>query len=124
MITVLRFATSEKSLHFPKKVTLYVIYFPENGQILVGINAVKDAQADPENSVKEVKKLMGQIDPATNEPYVITRRGKKYAAEQLSALILAYIKEQAEEQFGQKIDKAVITVPANFNQRQRTATKN
>jgi molecular chaperone DnaK len=69
------------------------------------------------NSVASIKRSMG-----TDKK--VELGGKEYTPEEISAKILAYIKSYAEEKIGHKVDKAVITVPAYFNDAQRTATKN
>ncbi len=84
--------------------------------IIVGDAAKRQAVTNP-NTVLSIKRLMG-----TNETVDI--EGKKYKPEQLSAMILSYMKECAEKKLGQKVTKAVITVPAYFNDAERQATKN
>ncbi|BDU67577.1 MAG: chaperone protein DnaK [Candidatus Tyloplasma litorale] len=85
-------------------------------EIIVGDAAKRQAITNPE-TVISVKRLMG-----TDK--IIHVNGKDYKPEQISAMILDYMKKYAEEKIGSKITKAVITVPAYFNDAQRTATKN
>ena len=84
-------------------------------EIIVGKKAKRQMLIRPEITVSEVKRLMG-----TNEKIVINE--KEYLPQQISAIILKELKEMAEEKIG-KVDEAVITVPANFNDIQRAATK-
>ncbi|MGL5648139.1 MAG: Hsp70 family protein [Clostridium sp.] len=84
-------------------------------EIIVGKKARRQMLIRPEITISEVKRLMG-----TSERLMIN--GKEYFPQQISAIILRELKEMAEEKIG-KIDEAVITVPANFNDAQRTATK-
>jgi molecular chaperone DnaK len=93
----------------------YVAFTKEN-QLLVGEPARRQAATNPENTVMAIKRKMG-----TN--YKVKLRGKEYTPQQISAFILQKIKRDAEAFIGEKIDKAVITVPAYFNDNQRTATK-
>ncbi|MGL5414760.1 MAG: Hsp70 family protein [Clostridium sp.] len=84
-------------------------------EIIVGKKAKRQMLIRPEITITEIKRLMG-----TNEKIKIN--GKEYLPQQISAIILKELKEMAEEQIG-KIDEAVITVPANFSDIQRAATK-
>lgn len=85
-------------------------------EIIVGEAAKRQALTNP-NTVISIKRLMG-----TNE--VVKVNGKEYKPEQISAMILSHLKDYAEKKIGQKVSKAVITVPAYFNDAERTATKN
>jgi molecular chaperone DnaK len=93
----------------------YVAFTPD-GQLLVGEPARRQAVSNPEGTVTAAKRKMG-----TNHIYKIY--GKEYTPQQISAFILQKIKRDAEAFLGEKITKAVITVPAYFNDNQRTATK-
>ncbi|MGL4848779.1 MAG: Hsp70 family protein [Clostridium sp.] len=84
-------------------------------EIIVGKKAKRQMLIRPEITISEVKRLMG-----TSERLMVN--GKEYLPQQISAIILRELKEMAEEKIG-KVDEAVITVPANFNDAQRTATK-
>ncbi|BDV03599.1 MAG: chaperone protein DnaK [Candidatus Hepatoplasma scabrum] len=85
-------------------------------QIIVGDAAKRQAITNP-NTIISIKRLMG-TDKKINVG------GKEYKPEQISAMILSYLKEYAEKKLGEKIENAVITVPAYFNDAERTATKN
>ncbi|MBI5388943.1 molecular chaperone DnaK [Candidatus Woesearchaeota archaeon] len=93
-----------------------VVSFTKDGQILVGEPAKRQAATNPEGTIFAAKRKMG-----TNYKYKV--HGKEYTPQQISAFILQKIKKDAEEFLGQKIDKAVITTPAYFNDDQRQATK-
>ena len=87
-----------------------------NDQIIVGTLAKRQAVVNPDNTIYSIKRKMG-----TNEKTKF--HGKDYSPEQISAMILQKLKKDAEEQLGQKVTKAVITVPAYFSDSQRKATK-
>lgn len=89
----------------------------KDGQIMVGEVAKRQAITDPDNTVSSIKRIMG-----TKE--TVTAGGKQRKPEEVSAEILRTIKTFAEAKLGKKISKAVITVPAYFNNEQREATKN
>src|SRR6266403_1869578 len=93
------------------------VAFTKEGQLLVGEPSRRQAVTNPEGTVFEAKRKMG-----TNFRYNIN--GKEYSPEQISAFILQKIKKDAETFLGQPVTKAVITVPAYFDDAQRQATKN
>lgn len=92
------------------------VAFTKDGQLLVGEPARRQAVTNPEGTVFEAKRKMG-----TSHRYSIN--GKEYSPEQISAFILQKIKRDAESYLGDKVEKAVITVPAYFDDAQRQATK-
>lgn len=93
------------------------VAFTKEGQLLVGEPARRQAVTNPEGTIYEAKRKMG-----TNFRYNIN--GKEYSPEQISAFILQKIKKDAESFLGEPVSKAVITVPAYFDDTQRQATKN
>ena len=88
----------------------------KNGEIQVGEVAKRQAVTNP-NTISSVKRHIGEAG------FSIEMEGKKYTAQEISAMILQYLKGFAEEYLGEKVEKAVITVPAYFNDAQRQATK-
>jgi molecular chaperone DnaK len=93
-----------------------VVAFTKDGQLLIGEPAKRQATANPEGTIYEIKRKMGT-------DYKITIAGKEYTPQQISAFILQKIKKDAETFLATQIRKAVITVPAHFNDNQRQATK-
>jgi molecular chaperone DnaK len=93
-----------------------VVAFTKDGQLLIGEPAKRQATANPEGTIFEIKRKMGT-------DYKVTIQGKQYTPQQISAFILQKIKKDAETYLGTTIRKAVITVPAHFNDNQRQATK-
>ncbi|MFH1587804.1 MAG: molecular chaperone DnaK [Candidatus Diapherotrites archaeon] len=93
-----------------------VVAFTEKGELLVGEPARRQNVSNPERTVSGAKRKMG-----TNHKYKIN--GNEYSPQQISAFILQKIKKDAEEFLGEKVEKAVITVPAYFDDNQRQATK-
>jgi molecular chaperone DnaK len=92
------------------------VAFTKDGQLIVGEPARRQAVSNPEGTVTAFKRKMGT-------DYAYTLHGKKYTPQQLSAYLLQKIKRDAEAFLGEKVEKAVITVPAYFNDNQRQATK-
>ncbi|MFH0970508.1 MAG: molecular chaperone DnaK [Candidatus Diapherotrites archaeon] len=93
-----------------------VVAFTKDGQVLVGEPARRQAVSNPNGTITAAKRKMG-----TNHTYTVD--GKKYTPQQISAFILQKIKKDAETFLGDKVEKAVITVPAYFDDNQRQATK-
>jgi len=93
-----------------------VVAFTKDGQMLVGEPAKRQAVSNPEGTITGAKRKMG-----TNHKF--KAQGKEYTPQQISAFILQKIKKDAESFLGEKIEKAVITVPAYFDDNQRQATK-
>ncbi len=92
------------------------VAFTKDGQMLVGEPAKRQAVSNPEGTVMAIKRKMGT-------DYKVHVHGKEYTPQQISAFILQKIKRDAEAYLGSKVEKAVITVPAYFNDNQRQATK-
>ena len=92
------------------------VAFTKDGQLLVGEPARRQAVTNPDGTIKNVKRKMGSSEK-------VTALGKEYTPQQISAFILQKIKKDAESYLGETVDKAVITVPAYFNDNQRQATK-
>ena len=107
--------SAEGNTMYGKAFPSYVA-FSKDGQLLVGEPARRQALTNPEGTVYAFKRKMG-----TDYKYRIW--GKEYTPQQLSAFLLQKIKRDAESYLGEKIKKAVITVPAYFNDNQRQATK-
>ncbi|MFN3481689.1 molecular chaperone DnaK [Rhabdaerophilum calidifontis] len=122
------------------RTTPSIVAFTQDGERLVGQPAKRQAVTNPERTFFAIKRLIGRTyaDPLTQKdkglvPYSIVKAdngdawveadGKKYSPSQISAFTLMKMKETAEAYLGQKVDQAVITVPAYFNDAQRQATK-
>src|SRR5438046_895315 len=122
------------------RTTPSIVAFTDDGERLVGQPAKRQAVTNPERTIFAVKRLIGRRydDPMVEKdkklvPYKIVRagngdawveaNGKPYSPSQISAFILQKMKETAESYLGQKVEQAVITVPAYFNDAQRQATK-
>jgi len=122
------------------RTTPSVVGFTEDGQRLVGLPAKRQAVTNPTNTVYATKRLIGRqfTDPEVQKeaamvPFKIVKgpngdawveaRGKKYSPSEIGAFVLMKMKETAEAYLGKKVENAVITVPAYFNDSQRQATK-
>ena len=120
------------------RTTPSVVAFAKNNERLAGQVAKRQAVTNAENTVYSIKRFMGRRYDEVNEemkmvPYKVTRStngdarveisGKEYSPPEISAMILQKLKSAAEDYLGQKVEKAVITVPAYFNDAQRQATK-
>ena len=122
------------------RTTPSVVAFSKDGERMVGQVAKRQAVTNPENTLFAIKRLIGRrfdspevakdkelvpfkIIAGDNGDAWVEAKGKKYAPSQISAIVLQKIKEYAESYLGEKIEKAVITVPAYFNDSQRQATK-
>jgi molecular chaperone DnaK len=120
------------------RTTPSVVGFTDKGEILVGQVAKRQRITNPENTIYSIKRFMGRrynevleeikqvpykVIEAPNGDVRVVAQGKEYAPPQISAMILQKMKKAAEDYLGEKVEKAVITVPAYFNDAQRKATK-
>jgi molecular chaperone DnaK len=120
------------------RTTPSVVGFTKDGERLVGQIAKRQAVTNPQNTVFSIKRFMGRKmsevkEEVTRVPYKVASgkndvstvevQGKQYTPPEISAMILQKMKQTAEDYLGQKVDKAVVTVPAYFNDSQRQATK-
>ena len=122
------------------RTTPSIIAYLEDGEITVGAPAKRQAVTNPVNTIYAVKRLIGRrfeekevqkdiglmpykIIKADNGDAWVEVRGKKMAAQQISAEVLRKMKKTAEDYLGEEVTEAVITVPAYFNDSQRQATK-
>ena len=100
------------------RTTPSVVAFSDDDERLVGKPAKNQAVQNPDETIQSIKRHMGEED------YEVELEGDSYTPEQISAMILQKIKRDAEDYLGHDVEKAVITVPAYFNDKQRQATKN
>ena len=120
------------------RITPSVVAFTEKGEHLVGQPARHQQVTNPNNTVYSIKRFMGrrhnevseeekivpyEVVGDADQPVKVRVRGKLHAPQAISAMILQDLKKTAEDYLGEKVDRAVITVPAYFNDSQRTATK-
>jgi len=120
------------------RVTPSVVAFTKDGERLVGQVAKRQAVTNPQNTIFSIKRFMGRkisevqeetkrvpykVAAGPNDVAMIEVAGKRYSAPEISAMILQKMKQTAEDYLGHKVDKAVVTVPAYFNDSQRQATK-
>ncbi|MGI8468376.1 MAG: molecular chaperone DnaK [Pyrinomonadaceae bacterium] len=120
------------------RTTPSVVAFTKDGNRLVGQVAKRQAVTNPENTLYSIKRFIGRkydevsgeikqvpfkVEKAANGDVKIDAQGKQYSPPEISAMVLQKLKKAAEDYLGAKVDKAVITVPAYFNDAQRQATK-
>ncbi len=120
------------------RITPSVVAFTDKGERLVGQPAKHQQVTNPKNTVFSIKRFMGrrhnevqaeeklvpyEVVGGADEPVTVKVRDKVYTPQEISAMILQDLKKTAEDYLGEKVDRAVITVPAYFNDSQRTATK-
>ena len=120
------------------RVTPSVVGFTKDGERLVGQVAKRQAVTNPQNTVFSIKRFMGRkmsevseeikrvpykVVPGQNDLVTVDVQGKRYTPPEISAMILQKMKQTAEDYLGSKVEKAVVTVPAYFNDSQRQATK-
>jgi len=120
------------------RTTPSVVGFTKDGERLVGTVAKRQAVTNPQNTVFSIKRFMGRkmnevpeetkrvpykVVPGPNDVSTVEVQGKRYTPPEVSAMILQKMKQTAEDYLGQTVTKAVITVPAYFNDSQRQATK-
>src|SRR6476661_830685 len=120
------------------RTTPSVVAFTKDGNRLVGQVAKRQSVTNPENTLFSIKRFMGRkfdevegeikqvpykVEKASNGDVRINADGKHFSPPEIAAMVLQKLKQSAEDYLGSKVDKAVITVPAYFNDAQRQATK-
>src|SRR5437867_3758891 len=120
------------------RTTPSVVGFTKDGERLVGQVAKRQAVTNPQNTIFSIKRFMGRkmsevpeeikrvpykVVPGPNDVAMVEVQGKRYSAPEISAMILQKMKQTAEDYLGHSVTKAVVTVPAYFNDSQRQATK-
>ncbi len=120
------------------RITPSIVAFTDKGERLVGQPAKHQQITNPRNTVFSIKRFMGrrhgevqseekivpyEVTGAADEPVKVKVRDKTYTPQEISAMVLGDLKKTAEDYLGEKVDRAVITVPAYFNDSQRQATK-
>ena len=120
------------------RTTPSVVGFSKDGERLVGQIAKRQAVTNPANTVFSIKRFMGRkmsevqeeakrvpykVASGPNDQVMVEVQGKRYSPPEISAMILQKMRQTAEDYLGHKVEKAVITVPAYFNDSQRQATK-
>ncbi len=117
-----------------------IVSFTSTGEKLIGNLALRQAITNPENTVSAIKRLIGKkfdseevketirrmpykLVEAENGDVMVEINSKKISPQEISAMILGYLKKCAESYFGEEVNEAIITVPANFNDHQRKATR-
>ncbi|MDZ4832332.1 MAG: molecular chaperone DnaK [Candidatus Melainabacteria bacterium] len=121
------------------RTTPSVVAFNKTGERLVGLLARRQAVVNPQNTIYSIKRFIGRrYDEVSSELQIVSYKvkeapdggcrvaiqGKDYTPEEISAMVLRKLKEDAEKYLGESVDSAVITVPAYFNDSQRQSTKN
>jgi len=140
--SVVSFVEGGKPKVIPNKeganTTPSIVAFTKDGKRLVGIIAKRQAVTNPENTIYSVKRFMGKkydeskkeatqvsykVVKASNGDTAIEAQGKEYSPQEISAAILSYLKQCAQDYLGETVTEAIVTVPAYFNDAERQATK-